>query len=655
MLSATESFYPMKMSALMKLFLLSLLLFVPAAWANQDADFLAANEAFQKGNANRLDQYAEKLKHSDLDIYVRYYQLRLKLETVETSEVRHFLAQADDSPVVDRLRGEWLKVLGKQQKWTLFNNEYPRLVNSDTELTCYALQARYLAQPEKALREARSLWFTGKDLPSSCTPLFETALSNGTINEEDAWQRLKLALENSNLSVARSITSRLSPQRAISSRELDASAQNPARYLNQVATDHPREGQRAVMLFALLRMAKQSPDLALTYWEPKKFTAEEQQYFYGWLGYEAARKQDELALRWYKRAGNHLNESQLAWRTRAALRAQNWAEVLNSIEMMNDVQQRDSAWQYWKARALQAQGKSAEAMRIFSVLSKEYNFYGQLANEEFSRTTNINNAPTTYQADRQNIARIASLIGVQRATTFYRIGLRTEALKEWAWAIRGFGDQDLLAAAEYAKRNNMFDRAINAADKTVSTHDFNLRYLAPYRNALQPHIQDNNLEEAWVYGLMRQESRFVTIAKSTVGAAGLMQIMPSTARWVARKMGLKDYRDNMIHELDTNLKLGTFYMRNVLSSFDNDPVLASAAYNAGPSRARRWRGDSALEGAIYAETIPFDETRDYVKKVMSNTSYYAAQFGAPWRSLKTRLGQIAGKTAANQQAIPNEK
>lgn len=639
----------------MKLFLLSLLLFVPAAWANQDADFLAINEAFQKGNASRVDQYAEKLKHSDLDVYVRYYQLRLKLETADASDAKHFLAQNDDSPVIDRLRGEWLKILGKQQKWTLFNNEYPRLVNSDTELTCYALQARYLNQPEKALREARSLWFTGKDLPSSCTPLFETALSNGVISEDDAWQRLKLALENSNLSVARSITSRLSPQHAISTKELDASAQNPTRYLKQVSAEHPREGLRAVTLFALLRLAKQSPDVALTYWDAKKFTPEEQQYFYGWLGYEAARKQDELALRWFKRAGNHLNESQLAWRVRASLRAQNWAEVLNSIEMMNDAQQRDSTWQYWKARALQAQGKSAEATRIFAVLSNEFNFYGQLANEELSRSPHISNLPTSYQPERQNIARISELIGIQRATTFYRLGLRTEAIKEWAWAIRGFSDQDLLAAAEYAKRNSMFDRSINAADKTVSTHDFNLRYPAPYRSALQPHIQDNHLDEAWVYGLMRQESRFVTVAKSTVGAAGLMQIMPSTARWVARKMGLKNYRDSMIQELDTNLKLGTFYMKNVLSSFDDDPVMASAAYNAGPGRARRWRGDSALEGAIYAETIPFDETRDYVKKVMSNTSYYATQFGAPWRSLKTRLGTIAGKTAANQQAIENEQ
>ena len=171
---------------------------------------------------------------------------------------------------------------------------------------------------------------------------------------------------------------------------------------------------------------------------------------------------------------------------------------------------------------------------------------------------------------------------------------------------------------------------------------------------MQGRLRENGLEEAWVYGLMRQESRFANKAKSDVGAAGLMQIMPATAKWVARKMGMRDYRSALIHETDVNLKLGTYYMKNVLSSFDNNAVLASAAYNAGPARARQWRGEKALEGAIYVETIPFDETREYVKKVMSNTVYYSKLFDQPSVSLKQRLGIIAGKTTENQKPIPDE-
>lgn len=639
----------------MKLFLLCLSLFTLPAWADQDADFLAMRDAYRAKNVRRVENYAQQLRHHDLELYARYYQLSVNLENADASDVRQFLARHEDSPLMDKLRGEWLKVLGKQQKWTLFNNEYPKLVNSDSELACYALQSRYTNSTKDVLREARMLWFTGKDMPSSCAPLFEAALSAGVISEDDAWQRFKLALEANNLSVARRIIERLSPQRSVAPAQLDAAAKSPTRYLSKLAPNHPREGQRAVMLFALQRIAKQSPDLALTYWDASIYTTEERQYFYTWLGYEGARKQDDQALKWFKMGSNNLNENQLAWRVRAALRAKNWGEVLNSVNMMSETQQRDPAWRYWKGRALLAQGKSAEAAKIFAPLSNEFNFYGQLANEELTKNAVVGNVSQNIPVNSRLLERIAALPSVQRTVTLYRLDLRSEATKEWAWLLRDFSDQELLAAAEFARRNQMFDRAIGAADKTVSTHDFNLRYLAPYRDALQPHLIENDLDEAWVYGLMRQESRFANIAKSNVGASGLMQIMPATARWVARKIGLRDYRDSMIADLNTNLKLGTFYMRNVLSTFDNSPVLASAAYNAGPGRARQWRGDQTLEGAIYAETIPFDETRDYVKKVMSNTAYYAIQFGAPSRSLKTRLGMIAARNPDNQRAIPDEK
>jgi soluble lytic murein transglycosylase len=221
--------------------------------------------------------------------------------------------------------------------------------------------------------------------------------------------------------------------------------------------------------------------------------------------------------------------------------------------------------------------------------------------------------------------------------------MRVEASKEWAWALRGFDDRQLLIASEVAQRNNMYDRSIMAAERTQQMHDFNLRYPAPYRDVLQSRLREHGLEEAWVYGLMRQESRFATHAKSDVGAAGLMQIMPATARWVAKRLGMRDYRKALLHQMDVNLKLGTYYMKNVLSSLDNNPVLASAAYNAGPGRARDWRADGPLEAAIYIETIPFDETRDYVRKVMSNTVYYAKLFGQSTFTLKQRMGVIAGK------------
>ena len=816
----------------MRFILYFLLLIASPALADQAADFLAAHDAFLAGDTVKLGRFAQRLKKTPLEVYVSYYQLSLSLKNADPNPVlspstrplvlsavegsgqaphsglegavKNFLSRPENTPMIDRLRGEWLKLLGKKQQWDLFDAEYPRLLNEDTELTCYALQSRRRSQEVAALREARKLWFTGKGQPDSCGTLFDAALSAGIISEQDVSQRLRLALEGNNVSLAIKLAEQPDGKYAGLSATLKSAAADPDRYLKKLTpndsnstngsevtatqahikgaieapvsaieqpplsggslenplsspsatipspsaewfgrrdflsqpsfskADNPSsaaadsgsppssfapaavtpkagnplsaavhaeltpslvtlpsgrlgaeceapcvatsetnavppigsnsklasEGQRTVALFALQRLARQSPELAAARWAKIAgyFPVTEQHYFYGWLAYEAARNLDARALRWYKAAADtRLDDHQSAWRVRAALRAQDWPEVLTSVNAMSEQQQRDAAWQYWKARALQELGKPIEARAIFAPLSGKFHFYGQLASAELADFPVLSEAIPVYKPDKQDITEMLALPGIQRTLALYRMGMRSEALEEWRWVLRNFNDRELLTAAEIARRNEMYDRAIGAADQTVNVHDFSLRYLAPYRSELQAHIREHGLDEAWVYGLMRQESRFATGAKSDTGASGLMQIMPATARWIAKKLGLKSYRDALIHQIDTNLRIGTYYMKSVLSQSKNNPVLASAAYNAGPIRALQWRGNQPLEGAIYAETIPFDETRDYVKKVMSNTVYYAVQFGDPPRSLKQRLGTIEAKTADNQIAIPNEK
>lgn len=633
---------------LMKFLLLFLLLIATPVQANQDDDFLAARDAFRVGDAAKLTVLAQRLQHSPLEVYTAYYQLKMGLETADTATIRAYLGRPDDTPLIDRMRAEWLRMLGRKKQWDLFDSEYPRLINEEVELTCYELQSRMRSRLQDALHEAHQLWFSGKEQPESCGVMFEAAIAAGVISQEDIWQRLRLAFEAGNVSLATQLAGKLTGSRQVSSVALKRAMDNPGRYLEKQSLDSHSAGQRAVALFALQRLAKQSPDLAAERWKrmATHFPESEQHYFMGWLAYEAARKLDARAPQWFSDAGNTpLNEQQSAWRVRASLRTQDWPAVLNGINAMSEAQRSEVGWRYWNARALQALGKRAEAAKIFVSISAGYDFYSQLANEELADMPVLSSVQEVYRPGRKEMAAIEELPGVRRTLALYRMNLRTDALREWAWVIRNFNDQELIAAAEIARQHEMYDRAINTAEKTVRVHDFSLRYLAPYRSAMREHIQENGLEEAWVYGLMRQESRFVTSAKSGVGASGLMQVMPTTARWIAKKLGLKSYRDSLLHQLDTNLTLGTYYMKNMLSSLDDSPVLASAAYNAGPGRARRWRADTPLEGAIYTETIPFDETRDYVKKVMSNTVYYARQFGAPPRSLKQRVGIIAGKSA----------
>ncbi len=617
-----------------------------------DEDFLAIREAFRAGDAAQIERLAPRFDHSVLEPYVSYYRLRVRLESADIAAIRQFLARPADTPMMDRLRGEWLKLLGKNQQWNAFMEEYPRIVNADDELVCYALQARRRDAESEALTEARRLWFGTVPTVENCAPLVDAAFAAGIISSDDALQLIRLALEKGNVSLAGRLAAILPPQRALATATLKTAYGNPAHYLNSARLEKATAAERAVAAFALQRLAKQSPQLAFTRWQKiaAYFPDAEQRYFYGWLGYEASRAEDGRALGWYKAAGDiALAPTQIAWRVRAALRNMDWSEVLASINSMEPQQQREKAWRYWKARALMALGHRDDAQAMFGALRDDYGYYSQLATDELDAQTAA--VPIGHQPEQAAIDEVAAQPGIQRALALYRMGLDVEASKEWAWAVRPYSDRQLLAAAAIAHQNGIHDRAIDTAERTLLLHDFNLRFPTPYRADLQEHLRDNNLDEAWVYGLMRQESRFTARARSTVGAAGLMQVMPTTARWAAHRLGLKGYRKESIHKLDINLKIGTYYLKTVLARFDNNPVLASAAYNAGPGRAQQWRGDRPLEGAIYIETIPFDETRDYVKKVMSNTVYYSQLFGQATASLKQRLGVIAPRNSSGQMII----
>ncbi|MHB0985358.1 MAG: lytic transglycosylase domain-containing protein [Sulfuricella sp.] len=639
-----------------------------AAAANSETDFLAAREAFRSGNIARLNTLSARLQGHVLEPYVAYMQNLSHLKDAGPDEVKDFMQRNSDSYLSDKLRGDWLRWLGKNQRWDIFNAEYPALAGKDTELACYALQARTALGDGAALREAKAYWFSAEDQPDSCSPLFDGLASNGLLTVEDVWTRLRLTLEAGNVSVAKHVARYFPGQQEIPVRELERAAENPAVFLDKMphtishgpvagpiadrsplGVDLKTRAGRELTIFALSRLARSQPQQALSYWNAlsSRFSAEEQAYVWGQLALYAARKHDPAALSWFgKAAGARLSDLQLAWKVRAALREHNWQEVQAAIAAMSEAEQNQGAWRYWKARALKAQGKTVQANAIWLPLSKEFNFYGQLAAGELGAVAGI--PSESFKAGEDEIKAMEKTPAIRRALTLYEMNLRYEANREWIWAMRGFDDRHLLIAAEVARRHNWYDRAINTADKTVQLHDFSLRFLSPHRDVMQDYVRETGLDEAWVYGLIRQESRFVQQARSGVGASGLMQLMPGTARWVAKRLGIKSFRQAMVNQLDTNLALGTHYLKYVLDKLDGQPLLATAAYNAGPRRAIRWRSPDAMEGAIYAETIPFTETRGYVQKVMSNAVYYGNRFGQQLLSLKQRLGTVVGENGKTE-------
>ncbi|MGE5467169.1 MAG: transglycosylase SLT domain-containing protein, partial [Ignavibacteria bacterium] len=537
-----------------------------------------------------------------------------------------------------------------------FQQEYPRLVQPDNDVACYALQARLAVQHDAtALDEARPLWFSQLDMPEACLPLMERLITDQRLDADDVWQRIRRLLEANRLRDARSFARYLPLGQAPAPKMLEGVADHPARWLtkqpgNFAATRLGRE----MALFAVARMARSDPGAAATQWQDieGRFSGADRAYAWGQLAWQAALRHQPEALSWYERAAQaaplQLSDEQLAWKVRAALRARDWSAVRRSIEQMPPLLAADPAWIYWNGRALAALGKREEANALYAKIGGRPNFYGNLADEELGRMLAVPAkapAPTAEELEQAS-----ANPGLRRALALMRFDIRIEGVREWNWTVRGMDDRQLLAAAEFARRMDVYDRAISTADRTLAQHDYGLRYLAPFREYVDPKARELALDSGWVYGLMRQESRFVSTARSGVGAKGLMQLMPATAKWVARKIGFAGFHISRVSEMDTNVTLGTHYLKMVLESLDNHPVLASAAYNAGPSRARKWRADQPLEGAIYAETIPFNETRDYVKKVMSNSVYYAALFDQKPQSLKARLGIVRAKGSGDAGA-----
>ena len=614
-----------------------------------DEAVVLARDAFRAGDVAKLNKAAALAGNHVLAPWIDYWQTSLRLDAATPEAVNAFLARNAGSLQAENLRREWLKLLGRRGQWELFQAEFPLLVNEDANTTCYSLAARWRQQDDSALAEVRRYWNTPKELPEGCVVLAEALLANGRYTSVEVWNRIRLLVEAGQMGQAKRTAAWLPREEALDARQLDAVNQSPVRQLEKPGNLAARPA-RELVIFALMRLAKNDPQVAASYWDARlreKFSAEDRAYVWGQLGFAGARRLLPVSLAWYRDTADAvLSNDQLAWYVRIALRQSDWTAVLAATGRMDVLQRNEPAWVYWEGRAQHALGNIPEAHKLFARVADEHHFYGRLAAEELGRAVEI--PAKVAVPTKEEVAAAAANPGLTRALALYRLDMRPEATREWLWAIRGTDDRFLLAAADHARKFEIWDRAISTADRTLAQHDFSLRYLAPHRQVFAESARALQLEEPWVLGLVRQESRFITGAKSSVGASGLMQLMPATAKWIAGKIGMNNFSQARVNDIDVNVRLGTAYLKHVLDDQGGSPVLAAAAYNAGPGRARRWRDARPLEGAIYAESIPFDETRDYVKKVMINTVYYAAILGDPMRSLKARMGTIPARQGSDK-------
>jgi soluble lytic murein transglycosylase len=615
--------------------------------SDPDQIFVQLREAARKNDAARAAQLAAMIPDYPAPSYLEYFQIKPRLFDeqgyaridADDTPVLNFLERYDGQAIADRMRNDYLVVLGARHDWRNFDAQYARFVlDDDTQVKCYGLESK-AARAQNVADAARALLVEPKWYGDGCVDLITYLAQRGQFTSDDVWAQIRLATEQGYPDVAAKLVDALGSDRPDAAL-YDQATSAPLLYLARgIVTNTPAH---QLALVAVTRMARNDPAAAATLYSSiaQSLTPQERSIGWGTIAYQAAIKQMPSAADWYRLSANApLSNPAYEWRVRSALVAGDWTMVRWSVEQMPPALREQPAWVYWHARALAQADESQNAAQEYQTIADQFNFYGQLAAEELGQKTTIPPRTTVSDAEVDAMSKIGGFTLAQR---FYALNLRLEGNREWNWPLRQMNDRQLLAAAEYARRIELYDRTVNTAEKTQAQHDFTLRYLSPFRQIVERYAQQTGLDTEWAYGLIRQESRFIINARSGVGASGLMQLMPATAQMVAKKIGLGTLSRAQMNDIDTNIMLGTNYLSMIYNQFDGSAVLATAGYNAGPGRPRQWQKNFSrpIEGAIFAETIPFTETRDYVKNVLSNTTYYAALFEGRPQSLKARLGVI---------------
>lgn len=554
-----------------------------------DDTFLALREAVTKNRFAEVDRLAAALPKSyPLYAFGQYWRLKIRQPDVSDAAIRSFISDYEGSFVADRLRNDWLLILAKRGDWQQFDAQHPLFaLADDAQVDCYAIASK-AAQGGDAKpmlpQQARNALLRSSTAArgAGCVALQEWMVSTRQFTEHDVQEVALVRSEGTR----GALTGHTAAHRAVQQ------AANCAQKLGNDCADYFKAQGKLIALPENLQGTG--------------------------------------------------SDNTLEWALRGALRSQDWPLMAALTQRLPPHLQHSPTWTYWQARA-RAEIKQVDAAKaLYEKIASGWGFYALLAREALKMPMNLPPALTPSEAD---VVAVMNKPEILRMQTFYRLGLRWEGNREWNWMLRGLNDAQLSAHAEAGRRLGHYDRMVNTAERTKVQLDFSQRFPMPFFQEAQPIAERLKLDPNWVYGLIRQESRFIVEVRSHVGAQGLMQVMPKTAAWVAKKTGMQDYRPERVQEPATNLAIGQAYLAMVLADLDYLPILATAAYNAGPGRPKAWRASFAgpVEGAIFAETIPFNETRGYVKEVLANAALYGATTGHKARSLSSWLGTVTPK------------
>ncbi|PKM26963.1 MAG: lytic murein transglycosylase [Gammaproteobacteria bacterium HGW-Gammaproteobacteria-13] len=592
-----------------------------------------AKAALAKGDKGPYQRYASALRDYPLEPYLAYDELTARLKWASNDEIEKFLAEHGDLPQISWMKLRWLRWLAERGEWKTFINYYDPALNF-TELDClYGQYQLSHGMRAEGSATAEKLWLVGKSQPNACDPLFALWAAEGQLTEQKRWQRAKLAAEARNYGLVTHLIKTM-PTLGNHGKSLLEVAQKPELLKQTTRFTQTDPAMADVVGLGLRRLARQDPESALKlldgYAQRMKFSSEEQVAIAREIGLTLAKRFDARALQVMAKYDPELRDNTVSeWRARLLLRLGRWDEANQLTRKMPAELGNTNRWRYWQARSLQlAQPNSQEPKALYQELAKERDFYGFMAADQVQAPYQLNNKPLALSP--QTIQKVRNSAAIRRALEFHARGQVADGRREWYNVSRLFSRDEMVAQARLAYEMGWYFPAIRTISQAQYWDDLDVRFPMAHREHLVREAKNRDIHSSWVFAVTRQESAFMADAKSHVGAMGLMQLMPATAKETAKRFGIPLSSPQLAYRPDINIQLGAAYLSQIYGQFNGNRVLASAAYNAGPGRVRQWlRGADHLSYDVWIENIPFDETRQYVQNVLSYSVIYGEKLNAP--------------------------
>ena len=616
-------------------------LFVPGLMA-QTADqtlYRQAHEAVRANDQARFQQIRGRLSHYPLLPYLDYYQLAFRPGAADYHDVTRFIRQHSDTPQSNRLERSYLTYLAQSQQWSQFLRFYPAKPSS-TDLLCMHYQAAYYTGRKKeALQGAGELWMHGQSRPDACTPLFQLWQAAGLRTQEKIWQRMTLAFEaeNSNLitHLGATLGSGLQPygDQMVTLFAQPAKAMNPAYF-----STHPYS--KKLLSLGLARYASQQPETVLR--QLAQFRRQ-----FGLNQSEVKPIERAIARRllldraiaqrnWVDSTVKQLADPDITeLRARLAIWEQDWRNLSGWVKLLPMARQKEDRWRYWAARALEQQGQKKLAHDLYLETANLRGFYGFMAAQRTGVPYRIKNQGAKQVPDWVRASqRWPFLLRVRELLSMNEI---TAARSEWIHNMDRNPVAQRIEFGHIALNQGWHDLAILASIRAEAWDALELRFPKPYRQTFSQMARERSVNMSLLYAISRQESALYPLAQSPVGARGLMQLMPATAKETAGKLGVPYRNEQQLFDPALNVRLGSAYLKRLLDVYDGNRILAAAAYNAGPGRVKRWREQSDNKPMdVWVESIPYKETRNYVQNVLSFDLIYQHKLQQPLRFMSER-------------------